>query len=231
MTTAVAAPWPLTGLEPYRFSQGDLARLVEEGILEAECELAEGVVTRDGEPYRFSIEQYHRIGDAGLVPHKPRTVLLEGLLVRKMTIHDPHTYGVESCYRLLLFLLAGAAWNPRCQQPVIIGTSEPEPDVAVARGAFAAYRHRRALAADIALVVEVADSTLRIDRTVSARIYGGAGIPVYWIINLIDRQVEVMTQPTAAGYGQRTDHLPGQAVPVVLDGVHAGDLLVDDLLP
>ena len=232
MTAAVASPSTPTGLEPYRFSQGDLARLVENGILDGGCELAEGVAMAGDEPCLFSVEQYHRMGEAGILTSKDRIVLLEGRLVRKMTIHPPHAYGVMRCFKLLFLLVDPSVWTVRSQQPITLGASEPEPDGSVARGTDADYSAgRHPVASQLGMVVEVADSTLRIDRTVSARIYGGAGIPVYWIINLIDRQVEVMTQPTAAGYAQRTDHLPGQAVPVVLDGVHVGDLLVDDLLP
>ena len=232
MTTAAAIRWPLTGLEPFRFAEGDLARLVEEGIVDATSGLDDGIPVRDGEPCRFSIDQYHRMSDAGLVPEKnPRVVLLEGLLVEKMIPNPIHANGVESCYQLLFLLLLGRPWTPRCEKGAIIGTSELLPDILIARGALAQYWTRHPTASDIGLVIEVANSTLHADRTHSARIYGSAGIPVYWIINLVDGQVEAMANPNATGYADRMDYCRGEAVPVVLDGVHVGDLLVDDLLP
>ena len=85
-------------------------------------------------------------------------------------------------------------------------------------------------AADVALVVEVADSSLAEDRKMAA-IYGGAGVPVYWIVNLVDRQVEVYTDPGIGGYATRTDFRPGQQVPVVIDGREVGQIAVDDILP
>ncbi|MBY0231194.1 MAG: Uma2 family endonuclease [Gemmataceae bacterium] len=224
--------WPLTGLEPYRLAEDDLARFVEAGIVDAGCELDEGIVTLEGEPFRFSIARYDRMSGSGFLPEKPPyAVLVEGLLVQKM-IPDPiHANGVESCYQLLLLLLLGRPWTPRSEKGAIIGTSEFLPDTLVARGDRSQYWTRHPTASDIGLVIEVANTTLHADRTHMARIYGAAGIPVYWIINLVDGQVEVMTNPTATGYADRMDYQRGEAVPVVLDGVHVGDLLVDDLLP
>ncbi|MBY0227880.1 MAG: Uma2 family endonuclease [Gemmataceae bacterium] len=233
MTIAAPAPvWPLPGLEPYRFAEGDLGRLLKEGILDEGCELADGIVVRDGEPYRFSIGQYFRMGELELVPEKlPTVVLLEGLLTLKGPKHPPHAYTVGCCSRLFCFLLPDRGWSSRCQNPILLDGSAPQPDNSVVCGSLATYKTRHPSAEDTCLAVEVADVTLHADRVHMGRIYGSAGIPVYWIVNLVDRQVEVMTQPTATGYATRMDYLPGEAVPVVLDGVHVGDLLVDDLLP
>jgi Uma2 family endonuclease len=64
-----------------------------------------------------------------------------------------------------------------------------------------------------------------------ARIYGGSGIPAYWIVNLVDRQVEVYTLPYVDGYHSRQDFAPGQELPVVIDGALAGRVRVADVLP
>ncbi|MBY0232905.1 MAG: Uma2 family endonuclease [Gemmataceae bacterium] len=229
--TAAASSWPLADREPYRMSAETFRRMVEEGVFGFDSAgLIDGVVMAGGEPYRFDTDQYHRIAERGILGPKDRVVLLEGLLVQKMPIYPPHAWAVTGCARLLTFLLF-PAWTVRSQQPITLSASEPEPDDWVARGPERTYAGRHPTASEVVLVVEVADSSLRTDRVDSARIYGDAGIPVYWIINLIDRQVEVMTQPTATGYAQRMDCLLGEAVPVILDGAHVGDLLVDDLLP
>jgi Uma2 family endonuclease len=90
-------------------------------------------------------------------------------------------------------------------------------------------------AQDLALVVEVADSSLAQDRNVKGPIYARAAIPVYWIVNVPDRRIEVFTDPTGPVpipvYRQRTDFAETDAVPLVLDGVEVGRIAVRDLLP
>ena len=116
-----------------------------------------------------------------------------------------------------------------------IADSEPEPDVAVARGDETTYDTRHPGPGDLGLVVEVAYSSLTLDRVHLARIYARAGIVEYWIVNLIDRQVEVYTQPSgptaAPTYGHRHDYGPGDSVPLVLDGVAVGQVAVSEVLP
>ena len=63
------------------------------------------------------------------------------------------------------------------------------------------------------------------------RVYGKAGIPIYWIVNLIDRQIEVYSDPQPDGYATRTDYRSDEYVPVVLDGTVVGQIAVDDILP
>ncbi len=83
--------------------------------------------------------------------------------------------------------------------------------------------------------MEVADSSLRRDRGRKKRIYARARIPVYWIVNLIERQVEVYTEPAGTGqradYRQRRDYRPDEEIPVILDGVLVGVLTMRELLP
>ncbi|HVK17875.1 MAG TPA: Uma2 family endonuclease, partial [Fimbriiglobus sp.] len=90
-------------------------------------------------------------------------------------------------------------------------------------------------AGDIGIIIEVSDSTLAFDRRDKGRIYARAGIPVYWVVNVADRQVEVYTDPqpgaTPPAYAARTDYPPGQNVPIVLDGQVAATISAADLLP
>jgi len=91
------------------------------------------------------------------------------------------------------------------------------------------------LPADIATLIEVADSSLARAREDTGRIYGHAGIVVYWIINLVDSQAKVYSDPTgpvaAPGYRQRQDYGVNDTVPLVIGGKEAGRILVRDLLP
>jgi Uma2 family endonuclease len=87
----------------------------------------------------------------------------------------------------------------------------------------------------MALVVEVADSSLGRDRSIKARIYAAGGVPVYWIINLVDDQIEVYTQPTgpdaAPVYRMRQDYRRDDLVPLVVDGIELGPIPGRELLP
>ena len=76
----------------------------------------------------------------------------------------------------------------------------------------------------------MSDSSLADDRAM-VRIYGPAGLPIYWIVNLVDRQVEVYSGPQPDGYATRDVYRPGNYVPFVLDGTIVGQIAVDDILP
>lgn len=88
---------------------------------------------------------------------------------------------------------------------------------------------------DAAVVIEVADKSLERDQTQKLRIYARAAIPVYWIVNLPDRRVEVYTDPQPAAdppsYATQTDYPEGSSVPFVLDGTTVDMIAVDEILP
>ena len=176
--------------------------------------------------YRLTVEEYERIG--GLLRDQ-HVELIDGYLVKKMVKNPPH---VLSC-RLVdneITRMNGPGWHTRLGDPIRIGRrTEPEPDIALVRGTLKDYAARHPGPADIALIVEVADTTLAKDRR-RRRMYGPAGISIYWIVNLVDRQVEVYTEATADGYASRTDYAAGTTVPLVIDGVVVGQIAVDDIL-
>jgi Uma2 family endonuclease len=129
-----------------------------------------------------------------------------------------------------------ANWLARASgRAVTTRDSEPEPDVSVVRGRRRDYADRHPGPEDVALLVEVADTSLERDRGWKKRIYAAAGIPCYWIVNLIDGQVEVHAQPSGPGeqadYAAHQVYRRGDRIPVVLDGAEAGTIAVDDLLP
>jgi Uma2 family endonuclease len=80
-------------------------------------------------------------------------------------------------------------------------------------------------------VVEIAESSSARDRSDEGAAYSSGGIPVYWIVNLIDDQIEVYTEPSPSGYHRRGDYKPGQDIPMLVNGVEQGRIAVADLLP
>jgi len=115
-----------------------------------------------------------------------------------------------------------------------LSDSQPEPDFTIARGDARAYLHRHPTVADVILVIEVAHSSLLRDQREKTRIYARAGVAVYWIINLVDRRVEVYTQPSGAtaapAYGNVQTFLPSDTISLVLDG-NTLAIPVNELLP
>jgi Uma2 family endonuclease len=186
------------------------------------------------EIHRISVEQYHQMIGAGVLGEDEPVELLDGIMVEKMP-KKPHHSLATGLLRDALVLLLPAGWFVNDEQPVTTDTSEPEPDIAVVKGKRRDFRDRHPGPQDSALVAEVADSSLTRDRGLKKALYARAGVPVYWIVNLIDSQIEVYTAPTTAraepDYDQRQDCKSGDSVPVVIEGQEIGRLQVSDLLP
>jgi Uma2 family endonuclease len=181
--------------------------------------------------YRMSLEQYEAMVDSGVFTGRERVHLINGYLVAKMTQNDPHATADELCGQALARVIP-PGWHIRSAKPVRIPSqsSKPEPDRCVVRGRIRDYSQRSPEPGDVALVVEVSDSSLDEDRK-QAGIYGRTGIPVYWIIDLIDGQVEVYSNPSPSGYRSMDVLMPGHVIPVVIDGVEVGQIPVADVLP
>ena len=183
---------------------------------------------------RLTVAEYHTMHDAGILLEGERVELLEGYIVEKPMRNPPHDVTLQRLTKRLLRLGLGG-WEVRIRSAVSFQDSEPEPDAAVVRGGEATYAARHPEPADFGLIIEVSDSSLLFDRKVKGKMYAEVGLPVYWIVNIPDRVIEVYTDPDPAAappaYRTRTDYTPGQAVPLVLDGAAGGAVPVADLLP
>jgi Uma2 family endonuclease len=183
--------------------------------------------------YRLSVEQYHRMAEVGILLDGDPLELLEGWLVPKMTKNPPHESTIRRLHRHLMQLLS-KVWVIHLQSPIELGESEPEPDLSIVRFAPDEYGNRHPTAEAVGLVIEVAHTTLAIDRGIKHRIYAKAGIAEYWIANLMDDIIEVYTKPNGsdgvASYSRRQDYASGQAVPLVLAGQALGEVAVSDVL-
>lgn len=185
--------------------------------------------------HRLTVDQYHSMIAAGIITEQDRVELMEGLLVAMNGHNPPHDFSITALQKRLMTKLPGDDWVVRIQMPVTLDTSEPEPDIVLARGPEREYVDRHPAPTDIVLVVESADSTLTYDRSVKGPTYARNGLPEYWIINVVDRRVEVFTGPTGPdsdpAYRQRREYEAGESVPLVIGGGEVARFAVDDLLP
>ncbi len=169
--------------------------------------------------------------DAGILTDDDPVELLEGYMVQKMPKNPPHRVSTRKT-RMALEEVVPSGWYVETQEPITTLESEPEPDVTVVRGDFA---QRHPGPQDLGLLVEVADSTLARDRGTKKRIFARARVAVYWILNLVDRQIEVHADPTGPAeqpdYRQKQVYKPGESVPVILDGKEIGTVEVNAFLP
>jgi Uma2 family endonuclease len=171
---------------------------------------------------------------AGVFGERDHVELLEGILVDEMTKHPPHNFTVAEIADALRAVI-GPEWVLHEEKSVILGRfTRPEPDVAIAKGPRERYRSVSPTAADLAMLVEVADSTYEKDRGSKWRKYAGSKIPVYWIVNLPARQIEVYTEPTgrgkAAGYQSAIVYRSDNEIPIILAGRELGRFKVSDVL-
>jgi hypothetical protein len=183
--------------------------------------------------HRWSVADYHRFIELGILTEDDRVELLEGNVVNKMPRNPPHDVALQRLTKRLV-RLAPLGWETRIQSAITLSDSEPEPDAVLARGDENTYAQRHPHPPDIGLAVEVSASSLTIDRVDKGRIYAHAALPVYWVINVMDSQIEVYTDPRPLdpipNYATRTDYQIGDSVPLILDGQQLALLSVVELI-
>ena len=183
---------------------------------------------------KLTVEEYHSLIREGFFKEDERFELLEGWVVPKMSRNPPHDTCIELTQAALLSRLPKGG---RLRVPLAITTadSEPEPDFAVVSGPIRTPGARHPLASEVDLLIEVANTTLDTDRTVKARVYARAGIAVYWIINLVDRVIEVHTEPSGfsglPAFEKREVFTAADSVPLVIAGQVIARIPLLDLLP
>jgi Uma2 family endonuclease len=181
---------------------------------------------------RFTVDEYRRMIDLGVFVKNDQFELLDGWIVAKMPHNPPHDLAVSLGLRQLTSWLP-APWFCRVQSAVTLATSEPEPDLAVVLGPERRYAAMHPTVRDIILLIEIADSSLTDDRREKGALYAQANIIEYWIVNLVDRKVEVYTDPTGPindpAYRNRRDYGINEAVPLKVGGQNVGMISVADL--
>jgi Putative restriction endonuclease len=149
---------------------------------------------------RWTIAEFERLLSAGFLREGGPEFLWNGKILTPMSENPPHVLALDALFERLLLALGSADWSIRQDHPLDLREHyQPQPNVAVARGPRRNYRDRQPRPEDVALVVEVSDSSYPIDSGVMLREYAGAGIAIYWIVNLAACRVEVYLNPRGAG--------------------------------
>ena len=165
---------------------------------------------------RFTVHDYHRMAEAGILHEDDRVELIEGEIVEMTPISAHHASVVRKLNRVL-GQQVGDEFLVDVQNPVRLDErTEPQPDLAVIR----ARDYRRSLPGpeDVLLVIEVSDTTLAYDRNVKLSLYARAGVPEVWIPDLGNEALECHTEPSGDGYryaerAQRRDPVSSSTLP------------------
>ena len=211
-------------------------------------ELGKGTPRYEGrrELWPLSSEQYERMNKEGILGEDDPIELLEGYLVAidrgggpGMPPKPEHSYATASVHRRLTRALPDP-WLARSQDPIRLSPAgvpgvgrEPQPDVFVIQGPENRYAHRRPGPEDLRLIVEVSETSLSSDRDYKGELYAAAGIPLYWIVNLVNRQLEVYSDPdpTTGQYRSREILAEDQQVSLSWAGLPPITFAVKDFLP
>lgn len=180
---------------------------------------------------RWSVAEYEHLTETGILTADDKVELLEGWIVPQMTQNAPHDSAIQRLVRRLFQSLRGD-WDVRAQSAIRTSDSVPEPDIAVVPGPEGRFDHQRTAFGEVELAIEVAATSLRLDRRKRA-IYAAAGVPFYWIVNLKQRVVEVYSQPDPEAREHQVERIyaEGEQLPVVIPGKTVCKIAVENVLP
>lgn len=169
---------------------------------------------------RFDVDDYYRMAEAGILGPKDRVELIEGEIVEMAPVGSEHAGTTD----LLTSVFARAVTDQqilmRIQGPLRLDSAnEPQPDLMLLRPRADFYRASHPTAADVLLLVEVADSSLAYDRGPKLDLYARYGVPEVWIVDLVNRVVEVCRQPRPEGYAERQRLSEGPLAPPLVPSV------------
>jgi Uma2 family endonuclease len=148
----------------------------------------------------FTRAEYYRMAEVGILKPTDRVELIRGEIVQLSPIGPRHSAFVNNLTQLLVLRLAGRA-IVSVQNPVVVDDySEPQPDLVLLRRRAVPYKEAHGTPEDVLLLIEVAETSMRYDRTTKLRLYAEAGVPEYWIVDCIAESIEVYRSPGAEGY-------------------------------
>lgn len=161
---------------------------------------------------RFSREAYHRMIDTGVIEPNSRVELIDGEIFMMLPLGPPQGSLIA---RLTKFFMRRLPEDLDCrvQLPIVADDhSEPEPDIAIVRGRDDDYKHAHPIASDVALLIEVAHSSLEFDLGRKVRLYASSGIAEYWVVDVEDKSIHVHRSPTGNRYADITVFSAGENI-------------------
>ncbi|NEO53982.1 MAG: Uma2 family endonuclease [Okeania sp. SIO3B5] len=148
----------------------------------------------------WTVDEYYLMAEAEILDPEERVELIEGQVIRMAAKGIAHVIAGKQIQKLLENLLAEKVlvWT---QDPIRLNNySEPEPDIALVMPPLKRYLDHHPTASEVYLILEIADTTLRIDTQKKAKTYSRSGIADYWVLDIVDRQLHVFRKPTETGY-------------------------------
>lgn len=180
-------------------------------------------------PFRFNVRRYDKLRAAGVFGDR-KVELLNGLLIM-MAPGPGHDYAVSTLAEALRGRLDSKAWAVREEKPILLSAHwKPLPDVAVVRGPSSAFKEKTPGVTNVALLIEVADTTYAKDSGLKRRAYARFGVAAYWVVHLNRRVVEVYAQGPG-GLDLVATYTENEEVPLSLDGREFGHVTLAGLFP
>lgn len=161
---------------------------------------------------RFSVKEYYRMAEAGILSPRDRVELIDGEIVQMAAMGSYHAGCVNTLNRLFMEML-GRRVVVSVQNPVRLSDrSEPEPDIALLKPRADFYTESHPRPDDVMLIVEVSHSTVEYDRDVKTPLYAEAGIPELWLVNLDEDFIDGLSDPDGAGYRTLRRYVRGERI-------------------
>jgi Uma2 family endonuclease len=175
----------------------------------------EVAVPEHAAPYRFSVEDYYRMGEVGILDPDDRVELIRGEVVWMTPIGPSHASSVSLLNRLLIESVGSRGYLSPQNPVVILPDSVPQPDLALAHARDHNYREVHPTPADLILLVEVADTSLKKDKLLKLPLYADSGVPEVWIVDVNRRVVEVYRDPVDDRYRDAREYGRDDAIALV----------------
>lgn len=182
--------------------------------------------------YRFTRDEFRKLEESGVLGFDRQFELIHGLLVEIPVANPIH----DGCLRRInqrVTKLVPEGYFLQLHGSLALSDSEPIPDASVIRGGIEDFDREHPEPSHTAIAIEVSNTSLRFDQKEKRPLYAESDIPVYWIIDVNARQIEVYSdpEPFKMTYATQAVYKPGDAVPIVLDGQTVATIPVSDLLP
>ena len=159
--------------------------------------------------HKLTVDDYHRMAEAGILGEDDRVELIDGEIIDMAPIGSGHGSSVMRRTQAIVLAALGRATVSVQNSVRLDRASEPQPDFAILRPRADFYASALPGPADVLLLIEVADSSLRFDRVVKLPLYARAGIPEVWIVDLQRSVLTAHRAPVAGHYTEVTTHGPG----------------------